>query len=321
MSLCLADSLIVCRGFNGADLRLRFWSWHAEGYNNCFRFDPQGSTNHPEKAPRSSFGLGYNIAKSILALAPDAGVTSEFMNPGSNDSGNGGLMRLAPVPVFFASRSVEECMDAAGASSLTTHPGLLATESAKCMAYILHGAINLDSASRAAGARAFLVNTCDKYAVLLQGRLKSECSPEMEEMSFALTELCALLTCTKPADGTEACWNWRHRSLPIQTTLQARGEKYNGHPVSRPYFGSYCMDGLAIALYAVAQTESFGDAVTRAVNFLGDADTVGAIAGQIAGAFYGYHGIDSRYVTPIRQWDHDEILSRAVMCYMIGCSI
>ena len=67
------------------------------------------------------------------------------------------------------------------------------------------------------------------------------------------------------------------------------------------------MDGLAMALHAVATTEllarsswlcswprCFHTAVEKAVNFLGDADTVGAIAGQLAGAFYGVDAIDER---------------------------
>lgn len=96
-------------------------------------------------------------------------------------------------------------------------------------------------------------------------------------------------------------------TLELVATFRARGEKYNGHPVSRCYAGSasalykpgspwqgYCMDGLAMALHAVATTECFHGAVEKAVNFLGDADTVGAIAGQLAGAFYGIDAIDER---------------------------
>jgi hypothetical protein len=47
------------------------------------------------------------------------------------------------------------------------------------------------------------------------------------------------------------------------------------------------MDGLAMALHAVYHTTTFGEAITAVINMLGDADTTGAIAGQIAGAFYG----------------------------------
>lgn len=77
------------------------------------------------------------------------------------------------------------------------------------------------------------------------------------------------------------------------------------------------MDGLAMALHAVYHTTSFSDAVTKAVNFLGDADSVGAIAGQLAGAFYGYHEAKP-YVQPILRWDDNEIAFRGALLYLIG---
>lgn len=76
----------------------------------------------------------------------------------------------------------------------------------------------------------------------------------------------------------EACWNWKAPELALEETLEARGSDYNGFHVSRGYFGSFCMDGLAMALHAVYTTNSFEEAVTKAVNMLGDADSVGAIA-------------------------------------------
>jgi ADP-ribosyl-[dinitrogen reductase] hydrolase len=49
----------------------------------------------------------------------------------------------------------------------------------------------------------------------------------------------------------------------------------------------YVVRTLEAALWAVAATDSFRDAVLRAVNLGDDADTVGAVAGQLAGAIYG----------------------------------
>ncbi|NDJ15567.1 MAG: ADP-ribosylglycohydrolase family protein, partial [Acidobacteriia bacterium] len=44
---------------------------------------------------------------------------------------------------------------------------------------------------------------------------------------------------------------------------------------------------LEAALWAFASTDSFDAAVLAAVNLGDDADTTGAVCGQIAGAFYG----------------------------------
>merc|ERR1719401_1788057 len=96
---------------------------------------------------------------------------------------------------------------------------------------------------------------------------------------------------SKPVNATESCWNWKADILDISGTLEARGKEYNGYPVSAGYFGSFCMDGLAMALWAVYHSTSFDDAVARCVNLLGDADSHGSIAGQLAGAIYGYAAI------------------------------
>jgi len=226
-------------------------------------------------------------------------------------------MRLAPVPIFFAAPGrLQEAMDAAAQSSLTTHPGAQATETARFLAYLIHHAINLPDASRKAGARAFLQGCCDKYSDLLGDRIAAAPPEDVE----ALQQLQSLVSSRKSECGKEQCWNWKRSRLRIAETLVARGEKYNGHPVSAGYFGSYCMDGLSMALHAVANTNSFDSCLERSVNLLGDADTVGAIACQIAGAFYGYSSIDPRYVTALQEWDNGEIASRAVLCFMLGRS-
>ncbi len=53
------------------------------------------------------------------------------------------------------------------------------------------------------------------------------------------------------------------------------------------YIGSYCMDALAMALHTVWHTNSFKQVAIINADLGGDCDTVGSIAGQIAGAIYG----------------------------------
>jgi ADP-ribosyl-[dinitrogen reductase] hydrolase len=54
---------------------------------------------------------------------------------------------------------------------------------------------------------------------------------------------------------------------------------------------------LAQAMWAVRSTDSFADAVVRAINLGGDTDTVAAVAGALAGAIHGIAGIPSRWTT------------------------
>jgi ADP-ribosyl-[dinitrogen reductase] hydrolase len=55
------------------------------------------------------------------------------------------------------------------------------------------------------------------------------------------------------------------------------------------------LDTLEAALWCVARTASFEAAVGEAVNLGGDADTIGAVAGQLAGALYGASAIPRRW--------------------------
>jgi ADP-ribosyl-[dinitrogen reductase] hydrolase len=57
----------------------------------------------------------------------------------------------------------------------------------------------------------------------------------------------------------------------------------------------YVINSLACAVNAVKDTSSFEEAVVRAVNFGGDADTIGAITGGLAGALYGASVIPHRW--------------------------
>jgi poly(ADP-ribose) glycohydrolase ARH3 len=50
------------------------------------------------------------------------------------------------------------------------------------------------------------------------------------------------------------------------------------------------------ALAAFVFSDTFEDTVTRAVNLGGDTDTIGAMAGAIAGAYYGLDGISKSWI-------------------------
>jgi len=55
------------------------------------------------------------------------------------------------------------------------------------------------------------------------------------------------------------------------------------------------VESLEAALWAFAGADSFEEAILRAVNLGEDADTTGAITGQLAGAYWGEDGIPRRW--------------------------
>lgn len=66
---------------------------------------------------------------------------------------------------------------------------------------------------------------------------------------------------------------------------------YETQPVDDVVASGYVIQTLHAALWSVVNTDDFEAAVLEAVNLGDDADTVGAVTGQIAGALYGYSAI------------------------------
>lgn len=64
----------------------------------------------------------------------------------------------------------------------------------------------------------------------------------------------------------------------------------------------WAVSTLEAALWAFNTTESFEDALVAAVNLGGDSDTIGAVCGQIAGAYYGYEAIPKRWIRAVKTW-------------------
>ncbi len=78
----------------------------------------------------------------------------------------------------------------------------------------------------------------------------------------------------------------------------ARGD-YRARSEREIVGSGYVVKSLEAALWCFWTTDSFEEAVVRAVNLGDDADTTGAIVGQVAGAFYGAESIPPRWLAPL----------------------
>lgn len=98
---------------------------------------------------------------------------------------------------------------------------------------------------------------------------------------------------------TEAIWDMARGGVPARQALKAAfgGTRYQAALAGQAQLDptGFVVDTLNCALDAVARTSSLEDAIVRAVNLGGDADTVGAVAGGLAGAMYGYDSIPTRW--------------------------
>ena len=70
------------------------------------------------------------------------------------------------------------------------------------------------------------------------------------------------------------------------------------------------------AVWAIQNTDSFEEALTHTVNRGYDADTTGAVVGQMAGAIYGLSAIPDRWLDKVL-WK-EQILERASRLFHQG---
>lgn len=65
----------------------------------------------------------------------------------------------------------------------------------------------------------------------------------------------------------------------------------------------YVISTLWAALWAVATTNSYEECILKAINLGNDTDTVGAVAGGLAGIIYGYEGIPQKWIDNLQAKD------------------
>jgi ADP-ribosyl-[dinitrogen reductase] hydrolase len=124
MALCLAHSLLERQGFDGNDQMQRYNNWRVHGYM---------SSNG------RCFDIGVTVSEAISQYLGTGDPFSGPTNPFS--AGNGSLMRLAPVVMYF-SPNIEQVIHFAGESSRTTHGAKECIDACQYFATLLHCAFN-----------------------------------------------------------------------------------------------------------------------------------------------------------------------------------
>jgi len=245
MALCLAVSLIEKRGFDPKDQMDRYCRWCDQGY-------------------LSSNGRCFDIGNTVQnALSTYLRTSNPFSGSESpTTAGNGSLMRLAPVPLFFCSNP-EQAIHYAGESSRTTHGARTAVDACRYFAGLIVGAV------------------C--------GRIKSE----------------VLSSHFFPGDKPDY---WQKNPLDPKIAAIAAGSFKTKEPPEIKGTG-YVVESLEAALWAFDRSRSFREGALLAVNLGNDADTTGAIYGQLAGAFYGAQQIPPEWRTKVVM--HDFVVETA----------
>ena len=229
MALALADS-ICCAGWDLSDQAQRYVAWWKQGQysvtDRCF------DIGNATAAALSRFEQHADPLKS--------GATAE------SSSGNGSIMRLAPVPMHFLSLfpgDVNRLAELAAESSVTTHA------SPQCL------------------------SACRVMGVMLAGLMQGLDRDEVLSPTWGPLQQLRDAAPLHPAIETVVSGSYRKQQPP-----QISGS-------------GYVVKSLEAALWAFQSSESFEEAVLKAVNLGDDADTTGAVCGQFAGAYWGESGI------------------------------
>jgi ADP-ribosylglycohydrolase len=228
-ALALADS-IAQAGWDLDDQARRYLAWFRQG-----EYSVNGRC----------FDIGMTTGMALERFEKSADARSSG-DDHPRASGNGSIMRLAPVPIRFAEllpHRLAELAQRAAESSLTTHASQQCLSACRYLALVLAG----------------LIQGHDRDVVL---------SPDWEPLKQLSNADSFHPEVTAVASGS-----FRMRRPP-----EIIGDGYVVH-------------SLEAALWAFHDAADFREAVLRAVNLGDDADTTGAVCGQLAGAFWGESGI------------------------------
>lgn len=233
MALCLADSLINCETFDAYDQLERYLRWYRHGENS--------STGR-------CFDIGNATREALLLF-------EETYQPycGSTDaqsSGNGSIMRLAPIPLRYYTKP-DDLIKYAAFSSRTTHASVLCVQTCEYMSAMIAAAIQ-------GASKQDLLNP--QYIIKRYPLLKKEVEP--------------------------ALW-------------QVINGSYKTNQPPQIYGSGYVIKTLEAALWAFYHTSTFEKGALKVVNLGDDADSTGAVYGQIAGAFYGYSALPPAWLKKI----------------------
>lgn len=243
MALCLANSLLEKKGFDPVDQIQKYKKWLETGY--C------SSTG-------KAIGVGQTILRALLTYR-DGGDPYVAVSSRHSD-GNGSLMRLIPIPLYFRS-DPKQAIKNAGLSSKITHGSQMCSDACKYYTGLIIGALN----------------------------------------GISKEELLSDLYC--PVSDF-----WKDNRLTEEIENVALGSFRRNDP---PFIqgSGYVVKSMEAALWAFYNSNSFEEGVLKAINLGDDADTTGAIYGQLAGAYYGLNGIPQKWINGVAK--KDEIIETA----------
>lgn len=213
------------------------------------------------------------------------------LTPMNNSKGCGGVMRVAPWPLFCACHGVrysrEEIDVAGGEIARLTHKHPLGWMPAILLTDILYCLVKEQPLKGLSGVEARI-----KFSKLV--------AESLSYISFLkITEPLSEVSWEKDVTISEVFSENYSKlfDLILRAITLADNKEINDEEAIRKLGeGWVAEETLAIAIYAVARhIDNFEDVLIAAVNHDGDSDSTGAVAGNIIGAIVGYDAIPTKF--------------------------
>ncbi len=119
MALCLATSLLEVNGFDALDQMRRYWEWYQHGYLS---------------STRRCFDIGNTVKQALHDFKQTGDPFAGSIQP--DTAGNGSIMRLAPVPMYYFARP-DDALYYSAESSRTTHGAIECLDACRLLGSIL----------------------------------------------------------------------------------------------------------------------------------------------------------------------------------------
>jgi ADP-ribosyl-[dinitrogen reductase] hydrolase len=186
MALCLATSLSERNGFDPKDQMDRYCRWWKEGYL---------SSNG------SCFDIGRTVSAALRLYLKTADPIAGSTDPHS--AGNGSIMRLAPVPIFYYPDTAAAIRFAAE-SSRTTHGAPECIDACRLLAGIICRALSGASKEDLLFDEAKSFHGQPKIMAIARGEYRNKSIDHIRGSGYVVESLEAALWCFLHTDTFEA---------------------------------------------------------------------------------------------------------------------
>jgi ADP-ribosyl-[dinitrogen reductase] hydrolase len=247
MALCLATSLVECRGFDARDQMDRYLRWAKNGYLSSTRY---------------CFDIGRTVAGALARYQatddPYAGSTDPFL------AGNGSIMRLAPVAMFYCS-DIGAVEHHAADSSRTTHAAPECVDACRLLGRILCRALRGEEKAVVVGGEGASFKGAPAIMAIAKGQFQGRTAQEIHGSGYVVESLEAALWCFTRTDSyRDAVLAAANLGDDADTTAavcgQVAGAYYGAQRIPAPW-----LDRLAMREQIVMLADGLGACTQRTI--------------------------------------------------------